>query len=88
MTRKQISYLLFLAGFCMITTLLLGDVLTLWENHGKMDLAFVTGMTIHYGAVVAAAAGGILNQKKSPTDTVSGATLSRLQADSRDIESV
>lgn len=88
MTRKQISYLLFIAGFCMITTLLIGDVITLWENHGHMDLAFIGGMTLHYGAVVAAAAGGLINQKKDESGTVSDATLSRLQTGSHPGESV
>lgn len=60
MTQTGKGYLIFLAAFGMMSTLLAGDFSHLEHWHDALDPAFFAGVCTHVGAVIAAFVGGKL----------------------------
>lgn len=60
MTTNQWGWFLFVAGLLVIVALLVGDLMTLWQSHGTVDMAFVYGMIAHVAAPALAFKGGLM----------------------------
>lgn len=60
MSTNQWGWFLFVVGLLVIIALLVGDLVTLFQNHGTVDTAFVTGMLAHVSAVALAFKGGLM----------------------------
>lgn len=73
MTTNQWGWFLFVAGLLVIIALLVGDLLTLWQSHGTVDMAFVYGMLAHVAAPALAFKGGLMILPHDPA-TVSDQT--------------